>query len=165
MHSNGTLPFDARCGYALSTHVASATSSKALFTRNLCVNVNIKFNIVFMMTEMQTQRIGWTHFLRLRRYWHSAKLDANIDFDALFTKPPDCVPPAGTLFRGRTSIHSQWTFFSILHGTTSSYGAGGFVNSAVNHQSLSHCNIYPKIAPLFDCKCNRNKTHSFSGQE
>ena len=127
--------------YRFGIRVAPATSCKALFTRNVCVNVNIKFNIVFMMTGMQTQRIGWTHFLRLRHYWHSAKVDANIDLDAtcehtltaLFTKPPDCVQPAGTLFRDRTSIHSQWTFFSILHGTASNYGAGGFVNNAVNH--------------------------------
>ena len=67
--------------YIFSIRVAPATSCKALFTRNVCVNVNINFNIVFMMTEMQTQRIGWTHFLRLRHYWHNAKLDANIDFD------------------------------------------------------------------------------------
>ena len=68
--------------YRFGIRVAPATSCKALFTRNVCVNVNIKFNIVFMMTGMQTQRIDWTHFLRLRHYWHSAKLDANIDFDA-----------------------------------------------------------------------------------
>lgn len=47
----------------------SQSLSTALFTRNVCVwiNVNVNRNIVLMMTEMEAQR------MRLRRYWHNAK--------------------------------------------------------------------------------------------
>ena len=49
----------------------------------------------------------------------------------IFTKPPDCLPPAGMLFRECYPIHSQWIFFSVLQGTASNHGAGSFVNNTM----------------------------------
>ena len=48
---------------------------KALFTRNVCISVNI----VFMVTELVVQRIGQEPFFAFAfaSLWHDAKLDAN----------------------------------------------------------------------------------------
>ena len=50
-------------------------TQKALFTRNVCVNVSINFNIVFMITEIHAENRFRSYSLRLhfRHYWHNAK--------------------------------------------------------------------------------------------
>ena len=53
------------------------------------------------------------------------------ELTTLFPKPSDCLSAAGMLFRDCSAIHSQWTSFSVLHGTTGNHGAGGLVNSAL----------------------------------
>ena len=65
------------------------SSSKALFTPNVCfiISVNVNFNIVLTVTQTQTeiQRIDLNQFsassLTLCRTWR--KLDTNVDFDAM----------------------------------------------------------------------------------
>ena len=65
--------------------------------------------------------------------WYQLKLGSHDSGDlvnsantVLITKPLDCVSSAGMLFRDHFSIHGQWTFFSVLHGTVTNYGASAW---------------------------------------
>ena len=49
-----------------------------------------------------------------------------------FTKPPDCLPPAGTMFRGPFFHSRHKGFFPVTQpGKAGNSSAGGLVNSAV----------------------------------
>ena len=67
-----------------------------------------------------------------------------IEFTARFTKPPDCLPPAGIPSRDHSPIHSVGDFFhstGIVQGKGGNGSAGGFVNHTVNVTTQWHRDV------------------------
>ena len=64
----------------------------------------LKTNVTFIRLHVQQQ---------LCLLYSEVEVACNGPFSltALFTKPSDCMLPAGTVFWDRSSIHSLWTFF------------------------------------------------------
>ena len=49
-----------------------------LFTRNVCVNINVNFNIVLIVMQTHTQRTGLKPIPCVNQ-WHNVKVDVDID--------------------------------------------------------------------------------------
>ena len=74
---------------------------KSLFTRDVCVCVNVNFNIELMVTQTHIQRMGPTPILCIN-HWRNVKVDVDTDTD---------VDAHVTCKQGLSLLHSAWNFF------------------------------------------------------